>query len=143
VDVVNGGAGLRLGASPIRSTTGWRPGARPLALGRFSSPMTGLRPSIRTSSALKSATRRDEPSIVGTRPSRTPGSRARGRRQANRDRLDNPADRPDRDLPADERTQRVADHPVDDPAGLLGVDEVWSIAGDWRTLADRRLGRSR
>ena len=52
-----------------------------------------------------------------------------------------PADRPDADLPRQQRAQRVADEPVDDPAGLLGVDEVRvDVARMGERLADRALG---
>ncbi len=40
------------------------------------------------------------------------------------DGLDATGRQPGADLPGDERAERVADDPVDDPPGLLGVDEV-------------------
>ena len=44
--------------------------------------------------------------------------------QPDGDRLDAPGRQPGPDLAPEQRAQRVADQPVDDPAGLLGVDEV-------------------
>ena len=56
------------------------------------------------------------------------------------DRLDAAGRQAAPDLAREQRAQRVADEPVDDPAGLLGVDEVRiDRAGMGEGLADRAL----
>ena len=61
--------------------------------------------------------------------------------QPHGDGLDAAGRQPGPDLPAQERAQRVADEPVDDPPGLLGVDEVRvDVARMGERLADRPLG---
>ena len=60
--------------------------------------------------------------------------------EPHRDGLDAAGRQAGADLPAQERAQRVADEPVDDPAGLLGVDEVRvDVARMGERLADRAL----
>ena len=57
------------------------------------------------------------------------------------DRLDAPGRQPAADLARQERAERVADEAVDDPARLLGVDEVLvDVARVGERLADGRLG---
>ena len=61
--------------------------------------------------------------------------------EADRDGLDAAGRQPAADLARQERAQRVADEPVDDPPGLLGVDEVLvDVARVGERLADGGLG---
>ena len=61
--------------------------------------------------------------------------------QADGDRLDAPRRQAALDLLAEQRAERVADEAVDDPARLLGVDEVHvDLARVREGLLDRRLG---
>ena len=143
---MNGGAGLRLclrvptfvtRGSSSRSAAAWRAAVA-------SSPTSRAAPSIRTSSAAKTA-----PSAVARSASIVQYSRAVNARdlalalddEPDGDRLD-PAGRQARaDLAAQERAQGVADEAVDDPPGLLGVDEVRvDVAGMGEGVADRALG---
>ena len=68
-------------------------------------------------------------------------SRSRSTTSADGDGLDAPGRQAALDLLAEERAQRVADEPIDDPARLLGVDEVLvDVARMGEGLADGRLG---
>ena len=61
--------------------------------------------------------------------------------QAHRDGLHAPGRQPRADLPADQRAERVADEPVDDPPRLLGIDEVRvDLARMGEGLTDGALG---
>ena len=61
--------------------------------------------------------------------------------EPDRHRLDATGRQPAPDLARQQRAQRVADEPVDDPARLLGVDQVLvDLARIGERLADRRLG---
>ena len=61
--------------------------------------------------------------------------------EAHGDRLDAPGRQAAADLARQERAERVADEPVDDPPRLLGVDEVHvDLARVGERLADGRLG---
>ena len=143
---MNGGAGLRFERlTAIDSTTvGW-PGARRRGRSAVSaSPMTGFSPSIRARSALnvappgatRSASIDQYSTAVNARISRSRSTTSRTATDWTR-----PADRPDRILREMQRAQRVADHPVDDPARLLRVDEVLvDRARVGERLADGRLG---
>ena len=60
--------------------------------------------------------------------------------EPDRDRLDAAGRQAAADLARQQRAERVADEPVDDPAGLLRVDEVAvDVARVGERLADRRL----
>src|SRR4029079_19350369 len=61
--------------------------------------------------------------------------------EPHRDRLDAPGGQTRSDLPAEQRAVRAADETVDDPAGLLRVDEV-RVDVSWmgEGVADRALG---
>ena len=146
VDVVNGAAGDRFCVRvPTFVTLGWR--ASMAARWRSavaSSPTSRAAPSIRTTSAVNRS-----PAAVDRSASIVQYSRAvnasisRSRSTTSRTATDwtRPADRPPRTLRDEQRAQRVADEPVDDPAGLLGVDEVRvDLARMSERLADRRFG---
>ena len=143
---MNGGAGLRLCLRvPTFVTRGLR--SRSAAAWRVavsSSPTSSAAPSIRTSSAAKTR-------AVGGREERLERPvLAGGERvdlalalddEPDGDRLDAAGRQARADLAAQQRAQGVADEPVDDPAGLLGVDEVRvDVAGMGEGLADRALG---
>ena len=146
VDVVNGGAGLRFDRLiAIDSTIGRLARSRgDVALGGLAVADDRLRPVDPDElGAERRPARRDEERLdrpVLDRRER-PDLALPIDHEANGDRLD-PAGRQSRaDLARDQRAERVADHPVDDPARLLGIDEVLvDRPGVGEGLADRRLG---
>ena len=137
VEVVNGGAGLRLCLRvPTLVTRGLQVAQRRgVALGGLARRRRRA-PRRRSGRARRRSAR---PSAVARSASIVQYSRAvkalisRSRSTTSRTATDwtRPADRPARTLRDEERAERVADEPVDDPAGLLGVDEVLSMSRGW------------
>ena len=151
VEVVNGGAGLRdclrvatfvTSGFSVRSIAAWTSAVSPSPIGSPLSPIRIGLPSIRTTSAAKRlAVDRREDRLERPVLRAVNASISRSRSTTSRTATDwtRPADRPDRTFRRQQRAQRVADEPVDDPAGLLGVDEVRvDVRADGRTRRGSR-----
>ena len=143
---MNGGAGLRLCLRvPTFVTFGRSSRIAPACRSAVSpSPISSAAPSIRTSSAANVSPRvgrqdrLQRPVLAGRERLDLPFALDH---QPHRDGLDATGRQAGTDLPAQERAQGVADEPVDDPAGLLGVDEVGvDVPRVGERLADRPLG---
>ena len=143
---MNGGAGLRrlLARPDLRDAAAGLAERRGVALGGLAVAESRAAPSIRTSSAANVSPRgRREERLQ--RPVLAGGERAdlplALDDEPDGDRLDAAGRQARPDLAPQQRAERVADEAVDDPAGLLGVDEVRvDLARMGERLADRALG---
>ena len=142
---MKGGAGLRRLFFVATSVTTGRlaRSARTWVSALAASPISGLAPSMRASSASNGV-----PSGASSVAAIVQYSRAREgadlplalHDEADGDRLDAAGRQPGTHLARDEGAERVADQAVDDPPGLLGVDQVLvDLAGPGEGLADRGL----